>query len=232
MNTLNERIIRIAEHYGVNKPSKFSKATGFSHQVASNYLKSVQKPSVDALQKIQLCFDQIDSAWLLTGKGNMLLEDSSQETKEKQLSNTEINLLNGEGVVIPVYNMDAYAGNSISFFGNTQYIEKYYKIPFAKEGDISINVVGNSMYPHIHSGDAVVIREINNWKEWIIYGKCYVIITEEQFLIKIIRKSKDDPKTHYNIYSANVKEYDDFDMPQSDVKQLFLVIGIVGKRSF
>ncbi len=67
MSTFNERIIQIAEHYGVNKPSKFSKATGFSHQVASNYLKSAQKPSVDALQKIQLCFDSIDPNWLLTG---------------------------------------------------------------------------------------------------------------------------------------------------------------------
>lgn len=69
---INQRIVEIASYYGISKASKFAEKTGFSHQVSTNYLKGRQKPSVDALEKIQLIFEEISPEWLLMGRGPML----------------------------------------------------------------------------------------------------------------------------------------------------------------
>ena len=81
MDEFNERIVQLAEFYKVDKPSLFAKKTGFSHQVASNYLKGSSKPSVQALKVIQTTFENANSLWLLTGKGEMLLENNNPPTE-------------------------------------------------------------------------------------------------------------------------------------------------------
>ncbi len=231
MTSTLERIKNFIDLEGISV-SAFEKVVGFSNGAFASQLKNRRTIGVDKLENILNSFPQLNPSWSLTGNGDMILDDSSKKSTKNQLSDSESNDLNGEGIVVPVYNVDAYAGDSLSFFGNAQHIEKYYRVPFAKKGDTCLNVVGNSMYPHIHSGDVVVVRQLSNWKEWIIYGKCYAIVTEEQLLIRIIRKSRTSPDTHYNIYSVNSVEYDDFEMPKSDIIQLSLVIGIVGKRAF
>ncbi len=225
MSKAIDRVFKYLEKKGV-KHTRFEKEIGLSNGYLNTQLKRKADLGEKVFNKIIDNSLDLNPVWLITGNGEMFIDNSP---KNRLL---EINALNGEGVVVPVYNVDAYAGDSLSFFGNAQYIEKYYRVPFAKEGDISLSVIGNSMYPHIHSGDVVVIRQLNNWKEWVSYGKFYVIVTEEQLLIKIIRKSRKNPDDYYNIYSVNSAEYDDFEMPKSDIIQIFLVIGIVGKRAF
>ena len=71
MNEFSKRVIQVANYYGINKPSEFARKTGFSHQVASNYLKGERVPNADALSLIKRLFD-INGTWLLTGEGEML----------------------------------------------------------------------------------------------------------------------------------------------------------------
>lgn len=71
MSDLNGRILQIANYYGLTKPADFAKKTGFSHQVASNYLKGTRIPNGEALCIIKQVFD-ISADWLLTGEGEML----------------------------------------------------------------------------------------------------------------------------------------------------------------
>ncbi|MFR9543188.1 MAG: helix-turn-helix domain-containing protein [Rikenellaceae bacterium] len=71
MSDFNDRVIQIAEYYGITKPADFAKKTGFSHQVASNYLKGTRIPNAEALSIIKRSFD-ISAEWLLTGDGDML----------------------------------------------------------------------------------------------------------------------------------------------------------------
>lgn len=74
MNEINKRIIQVADYYRVDKPADFAKKTGFSHQVASNYLKGTRIPNTEALCIIKQKFD-ISADWLLTGEGEMLKKE-------------------------------------------------------------------------------------------------------------------------------------------------------------
>lgn len=86
MHELNNRIILIAKHFGLEKYSDFAKKTGLSHQTVSNYMKGKQKPDAEKLGKIQQSFDSINALWLLTGKGEMLISE------KKNNSNPELEL--------------------------------------------------------------------------------------------------------------------------------------------
>ena len=77
MGDICSRLNDIAKHYNLSKYSDFAKTTGLSHQSASNYLKGKQKPDIDKLSIIKQSFDIISSDWLLTGRGEMLISEST-----------------------------------------------------------------------------------------------------------------------------------------------------------
>ncbi len=79
MSDLNERILQIANYYKLTKPADFAKKTGFSHQVASNYLKGTRIPNGEALCIIKQTFD-VSADWLLTGEGEMLKSNIDGES--------------------------------------------------------------------------------------------------------------------------------------------------------
>lgn len=211
--------------------SEISRQVGKTPQAITEIMKGRNNVSLEVLQYF-FKDHYVSSDYVFLAQGDPIRDPENKSLSVGNIHDLKADVLVGEGVVVPVYNIDAYAGDALSFFGNAQYVEKHYRVPFAKEGDISLSVVGNSMYPHIHSGDVIIVRELHNWKEWISYGKCYLIVTKEQLLVKIVRKSSKNGDTHYNIYSVNSVEYDDFEMPKSDITQIFLVIGVIGKRAF
>lgn len=83
MSEINKRILQIADYYNVVKPADFAKKTGFSHQVASNYLKGTRIPNAEALCIIKQMFD-ISADWLLTGEGEMLNGDKKEPVSVKE----------------------------------------------------------------------------------------------------------------------------------------------------
>jgi len=78
MSDIYERVEQLADYYRVSKPSEFAKITGFSHQVSTNYLKGKRNPTREALTTIMKVFPEINSDWLLTGRGEMLKNDSGE----------------------------------------------------------------------------------------------------------------------------------------------------------
>lgn len=79
MSDIYERVEQLADYYRVSKPSEFAKITGFSHQVATNYLKGKRNPTREALTTIMEVFPEINSDWLLTGRGEMLKTEIDQD---------------------------------------------------------------------------------------------------------------------------------------------------------
>lgn len=80
MNDLFLRLSQLADYYNIKKPIDFAKKTGFSHQTASNYLKGLRTPTIEALAIIQQSFDAINAEWLLTGKGLMISKNEIRIT--------------------------------------------------------------------------------------------------------------------------------------------------------
>lgn len=91
MKEIYERVVELAEYYRVSKPSEFAKRTGFSHQVATNYLKGKRNPTRESINTILVAFPEVNSDWLLTGNGSMLKTMVSRSTLEKALPDEILN---------------------------------------------------------------------------------------------------------------------------------------------
>jgi len=89
LSPIKERIVFYLENQGVKK-SIFFKKTGIS---ASNFkgLGAKSELGGDKIVKIITVFENINPAWLLTGEGNMLKEDSSNQNAKALLHKEDIN---------------------------------------------------------------------------------------------------------------------------------------------
>lgn len=74
MTNFFERIMQVANYEGYKNPLDFAKkGLGWQSSEKINRLKDAKKkPSVDILLEISNKFENINSEWLLTGKGEML----------------------------------------------------------------------------------------------------------------------------------------------------------------
>lgn len=223
-NNTVERIIHFIDHLGISK-REFAKKVGISHSLIG------KSPSIgsDKMENILYTYPELSAKWLVSGVGAMLndeTENTFQEPREPYGSPKS----NQESLV-PLYNGEAWAGTLSLDFSKTEYIEDYIKVPFSKDGDVAIKASGMSMYPAIWPGDILIVRDVNHWREWLVYGKVYVISTDEQILVKVIRKGKVNPDNYFNIYSEN-EEYEDFELPKSVINKIMMVVGVVGRRDY
>jgi|GEM_PF-994717 len=72
--SINKRIIQFIDYLNVSR-YKFSHNTGVSESVLLNIYKGKNKPSVDFLEKILDIYPALNSNWLLTGNGEMIIID-------------------------------------------------------------------------------------------------------------------------------------------------------------
>ncbi len=70
MNTINNRIQIIIDEKGLS-PSEFSSQVGMQRSNLSHLLSGRNQPSFDIITKILSAFPDINSDWLLLGKGDM-----------------------------------------------------------------------------------------------------------------------------------------------------------------
>lgn len=224
MNDVNKRILQVADYYGVSKPIDFAKKTGFSHQVSSNYLKGDRMPTVEALIKIKQVFD-LNSDWLLTGKGEMLKKENTAFNKEiyKDEQNHEMIALQAEqGIpLIPEY---AFAG--LAPGDNSQIFElgcEKYVIPHFNGADGLISVKGSSMYPKYNSGDIVAFKKLSlgTFFQW---NKVYILDTEQGLLIKRVQPA--DDQEHILLVSDN-PSYKPFPLALTNIYSIAIVIGVI-----
>lgn len=127
---------------------------------------------------------------------------------------------------IPMYeNVDALGGKIDIFVDNNNaYVTGYADIPNLGDSNAIIKISGDSMYPRYKAGDLIAIKRISDF-DVIQYGQPHVIVTEEQRLVKYLRRSRN--KGCWLLCSENTAHYDDFEIEVSKVKHLFLIRGLV-----
>ena len=168
----------------------------------------------DTLDIILSAYPDISAEWLLSGKGNMIIDNRS------------IAIQSNDSVVgIPLVSNDAAAGFGSSTFAiSNQDIQALYQVPDFNDIDFMIRVKGNSMYPKYSSGDVIACRILRN-SQFIEWNKPHLISTTEHGLIvKRLRKSKTE-----NCITAisDNKEYDPFDIPMNEVTGIAIIIGVI-----
>lgn len=77
---MNDRISKIMAHYHLTA-SQFANEIGIQRSALSHIMSGRNKPSLDFVLKLKTRFNEIDTDWLLWGKGKMLGEVSRKNTQ-------------------------------------------------------------------------------------------------------------------------------------------------------
>jgi SOS-response transcriptional repressor LexA len=129
---------------------------------------------------------------------------------------------------VPYYDVDFVGGFDLVF--NNQAVVPQFYINFApfNDADCWVNVTGKSMSPFISHGDLIAIKRLNNWKEFLLMGEIYAIITDEFRTVKIISKGSSSDYLKLIPYSKD-GVFVEQDIPKKLIKDVFAVKGSIKK---
>lgn len=189
--------VQLAEYLGVTQ-SFISQVEKEDRPLPDEYISKIQ---ADGIYKIDLT--------------NNISVITSKEPSSGYLPDSNFKL-------IPLYSSDVVGGIHNQEADTMGYIMGYMPFVNAKEGDISVLVTGNSMYPLYPSGSFIQIRRLDYWKEFIEFGQVHVIeLLDDRRLIKEVRKGCDNK--HFTLVSSNEK-FDDIEISTDFIRSVWLVL--------
>jgi phage repressor protein C with HTH and peptisase S24 domain len=150
--------------------------------------------------------------YLLNGEGELL-------TAEESVSNEVIDIQKGVSEYRPRVEVYANAGTL------TEQIESSFEqmpvIAQMPKYDFTIIVKGDSMEPEFRSGEEIACLNVGNtnYRQW---GRPHVLNTSQGVVLKRIYRGE----RGYICRSDNPK-YPDFEVPEEDVWQIALVVGML-----
>lgn len=222
--TKKERLEAIIAHYGDGKPSQFAKSLGVAPSTISSWLS---RDTFDYELLFAKC-ENINSAWLLTGEGDMLLSfpgDNQGSTKDEPRTNLPTTCLAQAG--IPLIPVDAVAGfNGIDSPTIQIHDCQRYLVPEFQQlnAEFMIRVSGSSMYPKYSSGDILACRKLTSYN-FIQWGKIYVIDSEQGAMVKRLFPCDEQPDC-VTCKSDN-PNYPPFKLPTTEIRSLSIVLGSI-----
>jgi len=156
---IKQNILQYIDFKGISK-YKFYQDSGITRGI----LDQNNGMSEENTTKFLACFPEVNPAWLLTGKGPMLLKSYSSLENENDISTVnEPVAFSGKKRGIPLLPIEAMAG---VFKGDIQVMEyecEYIYIPMFKDAHFFMPVLGDSMYPTYNNGDIVACKKLESW---------------------------------------------------------------------
>lgn len=175
-------------------------------------------------------FGTINPNWLITGEGSMLIQADTiigKSTNAQQAANVpSISYTHGR----PYFNVDFLGGFDIII--NDQTVLPEYNIdfkPYNKEGVMWCNITGHSMEPLVSNGDIIAIKELKDWRDFILYGEVYGIVTEDMRTVKVVTKSEQGQDFMRLVPINKSEEYQPQDIPVKLITHVFKVVGCMKK---
>ena len=204
--SVKSRTIEFVKAKGI-KMKVFEERCGLS----SGYVTSMRKGfGPDKLTGVLKAFPELNRNWLLYGEGKMLADDEA-------VANTD---------AIPEYDIDFSCGIAVMYADGSAPIVGSVRMPEYAGASAIVRATGSSMHPLISSGDKVIIKEIHNWAENIIYGQIYGIETEGGVrTIKRIRRAKEQGTII--LEPINKAEFDDTPIRADTITKMWLVMGCI-----
>lgn len=211
MCSILTQLKKIADNEGI-AISAFEKNLGASKGVLSRAINNGTDIQSKWLSAVVENYPQYNPSWIITGKGNMLIDKHQ----------TPVAVQSSEG--IPLIPLSAMAGVLSGEQSVLEYECERYVVPAFSGADFLISVKGNSMSPTYVSGDIVACQRVPMTDLFFQWNKPYVLDTNQGALIKRIKPGSD--KDHVLIVSDNA-EYDPFELQYTDIYGVALVIGII-----
>lgn len=187
----------------------FELQCGLSNGAVSKMGNNTRRSTID---KISKSYPELNTNWLLTGEGGMLL-DSIDSVPQKSFTNG-----------VPYYNVDFIGGFDIVL--NDQTAKPEYLIDFKKYNEATCwcNVTGHSMEPEITHGDIIALKKIED-KSFLPLGEVYAIVTTNGMrTIKRLGPSS-DPKCYTLVPTNKSPEYGIQELPKDMIEHIFQVLG-------
>lgn len=216
MSDTQKRIREFIEYLGINVKS-FEKQIGVSNGFVNSLGQNIQQRNQN---KISKAFPKLNMFWLLTGEGNMLKSNISNDSPS----------INSFKKGVPYYDVDFIAGFDV--MENSQIINPTYYIDFLpfNDADCWLNVTGKSMGPLIAHGDIVALKEVQDWKTFLLEGEIYAIITKNGFrTIKILGKDVEDSNNYLLIPYNKSGDYHPQPIPKNVITKIYRVKGAIKK---
>lgn len=199
-------------------PSGFAKLIGFNQSNFSKILRGEREVPTNLINAI--CGNlNISYLWLVNGDGSI-----SEDTQDRQ-EQPEISYTKGK----PYYNVDFIGGFDLVM--NDQTSNPDYLIDFQKyqEADCWCNITGHSMEPLISSGDIIALKEMKDWRDFLLFGEVYGIITDDMRTVKTVTKSQKGEDFLQLVPENKAEEYQPQDIPIKLIRKVFKVLGCMKK---
>lgn len=166
----------------------------------------VEEVSTKILVPFCLAFPNVNANYILTGRGDMFLDEDREDVSVKTL---------------PRIPYDASAGSLTSAVDGVTEVqcERAPVVAVFPKYDFTIRVTGRSMEPMYFSGDEVACLRINE-SRFLQWGRVHVLDTIQGVVIKKIYENGDAIRC----VSFN-PEYPDFNVPKEDIFSYNLVVG-------
>lgn len=243
METVSERLAFYLKDKGKGQTA-FEKDAGLSR----GYVKHASDNMGSKIrEKIKAQCPDLNMDWLLTGKGVMLTGNITRSGNGNNVgSGTENNTTNNYrgcgGAALedkpvvsythgrPYFNVDFIGGFDIII--NDQTVLPEYNIdfkPYNKEGVMWCNITGHSMEPLVSNGDIIAIKEMKEWRDFILYGEVYGIVTEDMRTVKVVTKSEQGQDFMRLVPINKSEEYQPQDIPVKLITHVFKVVGCMKK---
>ena len=215
-NTVKQRLVLYLKEKGIGQ-KKFEMSAGLSNGYINN-LKNT--PSASMLPKILGACPDINREWLLTGVGDMLVRDDSEE---QAVGNPIVDDFKGS--------LGALIGDGNVALSNDN-IRDRMSIPGLRDKSIVyLPVSGDSMIDHenpdnsIPDGSMVAVAPamLSSFR----WGEVYALVTPEGVIVKKVMPSDGE---HISCVSYNAEKYPAFELGSDEVLSAWRVVGVVSVR--
>lgn len=223
MGNILDRLIIYMEIKELNK-NKVTVQCGLSNGLLNNAFNTGRGLNSESIEKILKTYTDLNADWLLTGRGDMLV-NKADETPPTILEKTKEYTSSYNPQEVPLYDAAAAAGCVMLFQDTTRVVPiDTIKIPNLPKCDGAIFARGDSMSPIIKSGD-IILYKIMHGLDCIIWGETYIICYEAHgdfyTVVKCVRKSATNEGNL--ILSSHNEQHQPFEIHISQVKLLAIV---------
>ena len=221
----NLKLINATKKLGLRFPvADISKKVGYNKGDVSSFLNSKKPVSDEFLEKFakayDINFDEIETEVLSPITASITKAPPGKFDKKKNLD-----------LLVPFYDIDFSAGNSIMTIDDNKAIPDYYMDVPEFAGCKAFRAYSDSMETLIKSGNILFGTKVEEWNLHLEYGQIYGIICNDgRRYLKYIRKFIENPKEYFLLKSEN-DNYDDFEIPKKVIRSVWLIHGWINKRT-